>query len=221
MKKGSLLPLRCQRLKELRGERTQREMSALLDVTEKTYRSWENGEYRKGHTEKTYPQPDLDRLIKMSEIFHCSIDYLLCRSECTSVENHYISEKTGLSDAAINILSTHKYFTPRYIKSLDVLIKDIAEGPSDRSFIDIFSNYILFNTDSSESYALSKNGDVIKNPKPVVIEEDGKMFYDTSKIYFNRKQLEQMYVMEMEDALKAIKESYMSENNKKTPDKEK
>ena len=106
MEKDSLLPKRCQRLRELRGNKTQKEMSALLDVTEKTYRSWENGEYRKGHTEKTYPQPDLERLIKMSEIFHCSIDYLLCRSDCTSVDNHYISLKTGLSDKAIERITS-------------------------------------------------------------------------------------------------------------------
>lgn len=112
MEKDSLLPKRCQRLRELRGNRTQKEMSALLDVTEKTYRSWENGEYRKGHNEKTYPQPDLERLIKMSEIFHCSIDYLLCRSDCTSVDNHYISLKTGLSDKAIERITSKNSNTP-------------------------------------------------------------------------------------------------------------
>lgn len=104
IKKDSSLPKRCKRLRELRGDKTQREMSVLLDVTEKTYRSWEKGEYRKGRTKKTYPQPDLERLIKMSEVFHCSIDYLLCRSDCTSVDNHYISLKTGLSEKAINEL---------------------------------------------------------------------------------------------------------------------
>lgn len=110
MKKDSSLPKRCKRLRELRGNKTQKEMSALLDVTEKTYRSWEHGEYRKGRTEKTFPQPDLERIIKMSEIFHCSIDYLLCRSDCTSVDNHYISLKTGLSDRAINKLHEVKIY---------------------------------------------------------------------------------------------------------------
>ncbi len=104
MKKDSLLPKHCKRFKELRGKKTQKEMATLLGVTEKTYRSWENGEYRKGCIEKVYPYPDSERLIKMSEIFHCSIDYLLCRSDCTSVDNHYISLKTGLSDDAINTL---------------------------------------------------------------------------------------------------------------------
>lgn len=110
MKKDSLLPKRCERLRELRGSKTQKEIATLLDVTEKTYRSWENGEYRKGRTEKVYPQPNLERLIKMSDIFHCSIDYLLCRSDCTSVDNHYISLKTGLSETAINKLQETKMY---------------------------------------------------------------------------------------------------------------
>ena len=113
MEKDSLLPKRCQRLRELRGDKTQKEMATLLDVTEKTYRSWENGEYRKGRTEKVYPQPDLERLIKMSDIFHCSIDYLLCRSDCTSVDNHYISLKTGLSDKAIEQITSKNGNTPK------------------------------------------------------------------------------------------------------------
>lgn len=113
MKKDSLLPERCQRLRKLRGDKTQKEMAALLDVTEKTYRSWENGEYRKGRTEKTYPQPDLEHLIKMSDTFHCSIDYLLCRSDCTSVDNHYISLKTGLSDKAIERITNKNGNIPK------------------------------------------------------------------------------------------------------------
>lgn len=113
MEKDSLLPKRCQRLRELRGDKTQKEMATLLDVTEKTYRSWENGEYRKGRTEKVYPQPDLERLIKMSDIFHCSIDYLLCRSDCTSVDSHYISLKTGLSDKAIEQITSKNGNTPK------------------------------------------------------------------------------------------------------------
>lgn len=113
MEKDSLLPKRCQRLRELRGDKTQKEMATLLDVTEKTYRSWENGEYRKGRTEKVYPQPDLERLIKMSDIFHCSIDYLLCRSDCTSVDNHYISLKTGRSDKAIEQITSKNGNTPK------------------------------------------------------------------------------------------------------------
>ena len=55
MKNDSILPERCKTLKNLRKEnhKTQREMAELLNVTEKTYRSWENGEYRKDDKTKT------------------------------------------------------------------------------------------------------------------------------------------------------------------------
>lgn len=146
MKKDSLLPKRCERLRKLRGNKTQKQMSVLLDVTEKTYRSWENGEYRKGHTEKVYPYPDSERLIKMSEIFHCSIDYLLCRSDCTSVDNHYISLKIGLSDDAINTLKTINFrantqlgeFSSKCLSTLDYILKD------GDTFEDFLSNLTLF-----------------------------------------------------------------------------
>ena len=131
MEKDSSLPKRCKRLRKLRGDKTQKEMSVLLDVTEKTYRSWEKGEHRKGRIEKTYPQPDLERLVKMSEIFHCSIDYLLCRSDCTSVDNHYISLKTGLSDKAIEQLIewNEKTKLPRsgFYRNSILFISDLLE----------------------------------------------------------------------------------------------
>lgn len=145
MKKDSLVPERCQRLKELRGKRTQKEMSALLGVTEKTYRSWENGEYRKGDAKKTYPQPDLDRLIKMSNLFECSIDYLLCRSNCTSVDNHYISLKTGLSDKAINQLF--------YIKCMNEVLG--LENDLDLSTINTLIEQLKHNDNNNIIHAIT------------------------------------------------------------------
>ena len=109
MKNDSLLPKRCIVLKNLRKEnkKTQSEMAELLGVTVKTYRSWENGEYRENTT--VYPQPALEKVIAIAEEFHCSVDYVLGRSECKSVDNDYISKQTGLSDNAINQL--HKFTT--------------------------------------------------------------------------------------------------------------
>lgn len=146
MKKDSSLPKRCKRLKELRDNKTQKEMAELLDVTEKTYRSWENGEYRKGRTGKVYPYPDSEHLVKMSEIFNCSIDYLLCRSDCKSVDNHYISSKIGLSDDAINTLKAINFRANKQIgdyasKNLSILNFILKDGDA---FEDFLSNLTLF-----------------------------------------------------------------------------
>lgn len=207
MKKDSLLPNRCQRLRNLRGNKTQKEIATLLDVTEKTYRSWENGEYRKGCTEKSYPKPDLEHLIKMSEIFHCSIDYLLCRSNCKSVENHYISEITGLSDDAINALEFHCTIGLNHIiESVNILLSDTRyRSPQNhrRSFIELFSNYIRFTKNSKKKYSLNENGNITE-AKPTSIV-DGKTFYNSNNIYFSSVQLEQMFIMEMEDIIKNLK----------------
>ncbi len=207
MKKDSLLPMRCQRLKDLRGTKTQQEMATFLGVTEKTYRSWEIGEYRKGQNERVYPRPDLEQLIKMSDYFHCSIDYLLCRSNCKSVDNHYISKITGLSDSAINALKFNCTIgLDRIIESVNILISDMRyRSPQNhhRSFIELFSNYIRFSKNSKKKYTLSESGNITEaKPSSIV---DGVEFYNSNNIYFSSEQLEQMFIMEMEDIIKNLK----------------
>lgn len=110
MKNSNKLPIQKQkeiadRLKTLRTTAgyTQGYIAQKMDITEKTYRKWEVGTYTKDDI-KYYPAIDCENLFKLSDIYHVSIDYLLCRSNCTSVENHYISKETGLSGNAINYL---------------------------------------------------------------------------------------------------------------------
>ena len=83
-------------LKKVRTEKhaTQAQIADFLGVTIKTYRGYEKGQ----------EYPKLESLIALADKWHVSIDYLLGRSDCTSVENEYISKKTGLSDKAINKL---------------------------------------------------------------------------------------------------------------------
>lgn len=104
MKTDSKLPIRCEIFKELRKIRklTQHDVAKKIDVTDKTYRSWENGEYK--GKELVFPNPDLDSVVKLAELYDCSVDYLLGRSKCMSVENHYIEEYTGLCDDSIEVL---------------------------------------------------------------------------------------------------------------------
>lgn len=110
MKNSNKLPFKIQkeiaaRLKNLRTSAgyTQEDIAKKIKTTTKTYREWEVGKYEKNDT-FYYPAIGYDNLILLSEIYHVSVDYLLCRSDCTSVDNHYISEKTGLSGSSINVL---------------------------------------------------------------------------------------------------------------------
>lgn len=67
-------------------------------VTIETVRNWEQGR----------AIPRIDTLISLADFFGVSVDYLLNRSECTSIDNEYIREKTGLNDASISMLETAK-----------------------------------------------------------------------------------------------------------------
>lgn len=111
MKNSNKLPLSKQkeiaeRLKDLRisAGYTQEDIAKKIKVTTKTYREWEVGKYTKDDT-FYYPAIEYDNLLCLSEIYGVSTDYLLCHSNCRSVDNHYISKKTGLSEQSINILS--------------------------------------------------------------------------------------------------------------------
>ena len=114
MKTSNKLPLSMQkkiaeRLKDLRisAGYTQEDISKKIKVTTKTYREWEVGKYTKDDT-FYYPAIEYDNLLYLSEIYGVSTDYLLCHSDCRSVDNHYISRKTGLSEQSINILSNRE-----------------------------------------------------------------------------------------------------------------
>lgn len=114
MKSSNKLPLSMQkeiaeRLKNLRisAGYTQEDIAKKIKVTAKTYREWEVGKYTKDDT-FYYPAIEYDNLLCLSEIYGVSTDYLLCHSNCRSVDNHYISKKTGLSEQSINILSNRE-----------------------------------------------------------------------------------------------------------------
>lgn len=154
---------RCEGLKKFRKEnnKTQREMAELLGVTEKTYRSWENGEYRENIKETIYPEPGLDKIIQLAEHFKCSVDYILGRSECKSVENDAISEKTGLSDNAINNLKRSKFLNDE--PTLFVLNEILSNH---EQLLDAITDYIFFPDDVQTDYHLdTRSGEIVPKEK--------------------------------------------------------
>lgn len=108
MKKSCKLPFYCQILKDLRKKKryTQEYVAAQVGVQTKTYREWENG-YDKGNAHVSR-EIGHEKLEALSDLYNVSVDYILGRSECTSIENEKISELTGLSDNAIKMLSLWK-----------------------------------------------------------------------------------------------------------------
>lgn len=124
MDKGSLLPFR---LKSLRKEKkyTQAYIAEQLNVTVKTYRSWESGELRGTSNEKNYPSTDSEKLIKLAKIYNVSVDYLLGLSDYRSVDKSYIGEITGLSDDAIEMLKILKKYKEESNSLLPALGTDV------------------------------------------------------------------------------------------------
>lgn len=93
-----------QRLKRLRKEfqngpgpagMTQADAARLIGINERTYKDWERGR----------TAPDAARLGAIADLYGVSVDYLLCRSDCQTVDGAAVSRITGLSSAAVDYLS--------------------------------------------------------------------------------------------------------------------
>ena len=78
-----------------------------------TYRSYEQGR----------ETPKLETLIYLSELYDVSIDFLIGRSTCRSIDNEYINQKTGLNDMSIDTL--------KYIKDHCVIFDRLGVSPDD------------------------------------------------------------------------------------------
>lgn len=86
------------KLKEARKRAgyTMKELAALLGITEGAVSNYENGKR----------QPDLTMLLKIADVFNCSTDYLLGR---TDIPNAYIQETPAeLADVGVTEVTKTK-----------------------------------------------------------------------------------------------------------------
>lgn len=98
---GSILPNRLRQLRE-EHKLTQEQVAVKIDVTTKTYRTWEKD------VEKMKSGIKSINLIALAKLYSVSTDYILGLSDCRSVSNNYIFERTGLDDGAIEALELLK-----------------------------------------------------------------------------------------------------------------
>ncbi|WP_069649669.1 helix-turn-helix domain-containing protein [Caloranaerobacter ferrireducens] len=84
------------RLKTLRKEKqlTQEEVAKLLNVHKGTISNWENG----------YRFPEEKTLLKMAEIFDCTLDYLLGRTDVKKPENKATHTKKDIEEMVNEII---------------------------------------------------------------------------------------------------------------------
>lgn len=109
------------RIKFLREEihMTQQELANKLEGAKSTIAMYENGNRN----------PSLEVLVKLSEIFNCSIDYILCKTDIRNSEQP--EDPLGLAQIGFSM----KDYTPpteaqkEQIKSLiEVIMKDNKKG---------------------------------------------------------------------------------------------
>lgn len=84
---------------QLRNRRgiSQEELAAMMDVSRQSVSKWE--------TDQTYP--DSEKLIRLSEIFEVSIDYLLKGTETEITDSQYNSQASAQMSAEVNEILDH------------------------------------------------------------------------------------------------------------------
>ena len=116
------------RIRDLRmkKEMSQTQLAAILNKGDSAIRMWELGKSK----------PDMDTVLKLCDIFECSIDYLFGRSELLNVEqikkvsmdSEYITEVVSeLSDN----LKVKIYDTIKYLASISIMVDDTVANKED------------------------------------------------------------------------------------------
>jgi len=148
------------RLKQLRKEKSISviKLKGMLNKQESTIRMWENGN----------SSPDNKTLIKLSEIFNVSTDYLLGLSDYKSEQNASIGEMTGLSDSTLKSLYDNKIFMPE--------INAFLSNKNIKELLSVLAVYL--SPDSSKAFGdnlvseLKKNDSFYRDLKDVSFDYD-------------------------------------------------
>lgn len=98
------------RLRELRGKHTQKEMAALLEVKASSYTNWENGR-----------EPTYATLIHIAKYFDVSIDYLIDAGDRKKPELADFCKEFGLTERALQGIKLLKNKTYNGLMLLTVL----------------------------------------------------------------------------------------------------
>lgn len=133
--------------------------------------------------------PKLETLIYLADLYNVSIDFLVGRSICRSVDNEYINQKTGLNDMAIDTL--------KYIKDNCIFLDriNIPQNDVPDDFLHDFSHEIdtlnmLLANKLLASHFLKGVDEYIysyKNTIPSVITKDGIIEGQEGTLYLGNK----------------------------------
>lgn len=103
------------RLRELRGQRTQKEMAALLEVKASSYTNWENGR-----------EPTYETLIHIANYFDVSVDYLIDADNRQKPELADFCQEYGITERALHgvkVLKNKTYNGLNVLPALNFLLE--------------------------------------------------------------------------------------------------
>mgnify|MGYP004496545059 CR=1 FL=1 len=187
----------------------------------KTVRNWEQGR----------STPRINDLIQLADFFGVSTDYLLGRSDCTSVDNEQIRKRIGLNDDAIKALEIavkesaieKQFFNLTPIDTLNIMFKHsmlIHIAKSFRNYLtteytvpvqyESFQNKFVY---SDSNFSKINQGNFNEFPQEYFIHLARTPEHPEDNISFllSEKNLESMFLQQIEEYLSTIKQIYQEE----------
>lgn len=186
----------------------QQDVADKIDCVLKTYQNYEQG----------HNYPTLEYAAKLAELYGVSIDYLLGKSDCISVENEKIREIIGLDDNSIKTLkSLRKAY--HFEKDLEILNYIMSDTCTFGEFLGCIKDYIK--TDYTiplhpEQDKETQNIKYVKNLDTETVcvgrkngEYKGEPLYDVKGIPIS--QLSTLNLLQIQEILQIWKQKYKGE----------
>lgn len=181
-------------------------------VTQGAISQWEKGER----------VPPIERLLVLSNIFHCDCAYLLCDYDEKTHGVSEIREFTGLSEDSINRLhwfnaSGYAVTSYNYHQVIDLLLKDAWDAYISRKrrphhpILSIIGSFFRIQSNDTPVAAEGWDGK-IRPYKDKVVSDDGKtVSFIIDQTPIDNRIIENAVLMEIQQALTSLKETMKEE----------
>lgn len=155
----------AKRLKELRSQKqvSQTELAKVLNISNRTISMYEQG----------YSEPNVETLIKISQYFNVSIDYLVGINNGKHLDTQKLYDEIGLSENSIQFLKVWNDFKKEYngtplesTNPLECIDFCLAQGELSRQLFDSILAYFLANVPDNEKLYINKKGEISLQPIP-------------------------------------------------------
>lgn len=120
-----------------------------IGVTPRLVQKWRNGSFDKEKGCDYFTMPTAATLIRIAEVYGCSVDYVLGLSDCTTIENAEISKITGLTEKSIRYL--RKSTGKRLSDVLNFILQKAYHNAGEAHLLELISAYLDFDEDNPKN----------------------------------------------------------------------